>query len=131
MHPLARQALIDFRDQISFINVSDAEEANTGNGHDYYQNSPWASSDVLITSRFETDFTMKRAVSTTSSHSQSQLTMSDDHVHPGATICLTRFRKYADTHEFFAHTAPVRYHERSHASIYYSISYRPVAAGPV
>ncbi len=49
MHPLARQALIDYRDQISFINVSDAEGSSTGNGHGYFLSSPWASSDVLMT----------------------------------------------------------------------------------
>ncbi len=49
IHPLARQALIDFRDQISFINVSDAEGSDTGNGHGYFRSSPWVSSDVLMT----------------------------------------------------------------------------------
>lgn len=49
IHPLARQALIDFRDQISFINVSDAEGSDTGNGHGYLRSSPWVSSDVLMT----------------------------------------------------------------------------------
>jgi len=49
LHPLARQALIDFRDQISFINVRDAEGSDTGNGHGYFRSSPWASSDVLMT----------------------------------------------------------------------------------
>ena len=49
IHPLARQALIEFRDQISFINVSDAEGSDTGNGHGYFRSSPWASSDVLMT----------------------------------------------------------------------------------
>ena len=49
IHPLARQALIDFRDQISFINVSDAEGSDTGNGHGYFLSSPWASSDILMT----------------------------------------------------------------------------------
>jgi esterase/lipase superfamily enzyme len=47
--PLARQAMIDYRDQISFINVSDAEGSDTGNGHGYFRSSPWASSDVLMT----------------------------------------------------------------------------------
>jgi esterase/lipase superfamily enzyme len=47
--PLARQALIDYRDQISFINVSDAEGSDTGNGHGYFRSSPWASSDILMT----------------------------------------------------------------------------------
>ncbi len=46
--PLARQALIDYRDQISFINVKDAEASDTGNGHGYFRSSPWASSDVLM-----------------------------------------------------------------------------------
>ena len=49
IHPLARQALIDFRDQISFINVSDAEGSDTCNGHGYFLSSPWASSDILMT----------------------------------------------------------------------------------
>ena len=53
MHPLARQALIDFRDQISFINVSDAEGSDTGNGHGYFRSSPWASSDVLMTMYYD------------------------------------------------------------------------------
>ena len=48
IHPLARQALINYRDQISFINVTEAEGANTGNGHGYFRSSPWASSDVLM-----------------------------------------------------------------------------------
>ena len=48
MHPLARQALIDYRNQISFINVTAAEGANKGNGHGYFLSSPWASSDVLM-----------------------------------------------------------------------------------
>ncbi len=49
LHPLARQALIDYRDQISFINVRDAEGSDTGKGHGYFRSSPWASSDVLMT----------------------------------------------------------------------------------
>jgi len=49
LHPLARQAMIDHRDKISFINVSDAEGASSGNGHGYFRASPWASSDVLMT----------------------------------------------------------------------------------
>jgi len=49
IHPLARKALIDFRDQISFVNVSDAEGSGKGNGHGYFRSSPWASSDILMT----------------------------------------------------------------------------------
>ncbi len=47
-HKLTQQALIDYRDQVSFINVSDAEGADTGNGHGYFRSSPWASSDILM-----------------------------------------------------------------------------------
>jgi len=49
MTPAARRALIEYRDKLSFVNVSDAEGAGTGNGHGYFRNSPWASSDVLMT----------------------------------------------------------------------------------
>ena len=49
LHALARQAIIDFQDRLSFINVTDAEGADTGNGHGYFRSSPWASSDVLMT----------------------------------------------------------------------------------
>ncbi|VUX55862.1 conserved exported protein of unknown function [uncultured Woeseiaceae bacterium] len=49
LHPLARQAMIDHRDRVSFINVSDAEGASSGNGHGYFRASPWASSDLLMT----------------------------------------------------------------------------------
>jgi esterase/lipase superfamily enzyme len=47
--PQARAALIKYRDQLSFINVSDAEGAGIGNGHGYFRSSPWASSDILMT----------------------------------------------------------------------------------
>lgn len=49
MSATTRQALIKYRNQISFINVSPAEGAGTGNGHGYFRSSPWASSDVLMT----------------------------------------------------------------------------------
>jgi esterase/lipase superfamily enzyme len=49
INPLARKALVDYGDQISFINVSDAEASDQGNGHGYFRTSPWASSDVLMT----------------------------------------------------------------------------------
>ena len=49
MHSAARRALIKYKDRLSFINVSDAEGAGTGNGHGYFRSSPWASSDVLMT----------------------------------------------------------------------------------
>ena len=47
--PQARHALMKYRDRISYINVSSAEGASSGNGHGYFRSSPWASSDVLMT----------------------------------------------------------------------------------
>ena len=47
--PQARQALMKYRDRISYINVSPAEGVSTGNGHGYFRSSPWASSDLLVT----------------------------------------------------------------------------------
>lgn len=49
MTPIARDILIRYRDKISFVNVSDAEGADIGNGHGYFRSSPWASSDLLMT----------------------------------------------------------------------------------
>ena len=43
-----RRLLEERRDHISVIDVSDAEGASTGNGHGYFRNSPWASSDILM-----------------------------------------------------------------------------------
>ena len=34
--------------QLDFIDVSDVEGATKGNGHAYFRNSPWASSDILM-----------------------------------------------------------------------------------
>jgi esterase/lipase superfamily enzyme len=36
-------------DALSIVDVTDAEESDTGNGHAYFRKSPWASSDVLMT----------------------------------------------------------------------------------
>ncbi len=49
LSPAGRRALVDSRDRISLINVSEAEGADSGNGHGYFRSSPWASSDVLMT----------------------------------------------------------------------------------
>ncbi|MDO3720767.1 alpha/beta hydrolase [Marinobacter sp. chi1] len=49
IHPQARQALENLRGQMSFINVTEAEGATDGNGHHYFRQSPWASSDILMT----------------------------------------------------------------------------------
>ena len=46
--PAAKRALAENRGHISMIDVSDAEGADTGNGHGYFRNSPWASSDILM-----------------------------------------------------------------------------------
>ena len=35
------------------IDVSDAEGAGSGNGHGYFRNSPWASSDILMTLMYD------------------------------------------------------------------------------
>lgn len=44
-----KRAMREVADQFSLINVSDAEGADSGNGHGYFRSSPWASSDVLMT----------------------------------------------------------------------------------
>lgn len=44
-----RKAALQFANQISMINVSNVEGADGGNGHGYFRNSPWASSDILMT----------------------------------------------------------------------------------
>lgn len=47
--PAAHRLLTDHQDHISIIDVSDAEGSETGNGHGYFRDSPWASSDILMT----------------------------------------------------------------------------------
>lgn len=37
------------RQELIFIDVTDAESAATGNGHAYFRKSPWISSDILMT----------------------------------------------------------------------------------
>jgi len=44
-----RKAMLEYADQISLINVTNAEGADSGNGHGYFRSSPWASSDILMT----------------------------------------------------------------------------------
>lgn len=44
----ARRVLHEHRDHISVIDVTDAEGADTGNGHEYFRKSPWVSSDILM-----------------------------------------------------------------------------------
>lgn len=53
LNELTRQAMIKYQDRLSFINVTDAEGADTGNGHGYFRSSPWASSDVLMSMYYD------------------------------------------------------------------------------
>ncbi|HFQ91534.1 MAG TPA: alpha/beta hydrolase [Chromatiales bacterium] len=39
-------------DNLTVIDVSDAEQADAGNGHAYFRKSPWASSDILISLKY-------------------------------------------------------------------------------
>jgi len=49
MSPWARKALIEYADQISQINVTRTEDAGSDNGHGSFRNSPWGSSNILMT----------------------------------------------------------------------------------
>jgi esterase/lipase superfamily enzyme len=40
-------------DEITFIDVADAEKSTTGNGHAYFRQSPWVSSDILSTLMYD------------------------------------------------------------------------------
>jgi esterase/lipase superfamily enzyme len=40
---------IQERQELIFIDVTEAESATTGNGHAYFRKSPWTSSDILMT----------------------------------------------------------------------------------
>ncbi|HHQ13998.1 MAG TPA: alpha/beta hydrolase [Chromatiales bacterium] len=37
---------------LRFIDVTEAEDSSTGNGHSYFRNSPWVSGDILMTLRY-------------------------------------------------------------------------------
>ncbi len=39
--------------ELRVINVTEAEGAASGNGHSYFRSSPWASSDILMTLRYD------------------------------------------------------------------------------
>jgi hypothetical protein len=43
-----REALLA-RDELALIDVTDAEDASARNGHSYFRDSPWVSSDILAT----------------------------------------------------------------------------------
>lgn len=46
--PAFRRLLIDNKDRISYINVSNAEDITLDNGHGYFRSSPWVSGDILM-----------------------------------------------------------------------------------
>jgi esterase/lipase superfamily enzyme len=46
--PTIRDFLLN-SSELYFVDVSDAEESAAGNGHSYFRQSPWASSDLLMT----------------------------------------------------------------------------------
>ncbi|MGB5590507.1 MAG: alpha/beta hydrolase [Gammaproteobacteria bacterium] len=52
MAPKIRRLFTDQNDYLSLIDVSDAEGSDTGNGHAYFRDSPWASSDILVSLMF-------------------------------------------------------------------------------
>jgi esterase/lipase superfamily enzyme len=49
--PVTRKILSDHDDLLA-IHVGDAEKSSTGNGHAYFRDSPWVSSDILMTLRY-------------------------------------------------------------------------------
>ena len=49
MDPASAEYLHQNEAGISLINVTEARQATTGNGHGYFRQSPWASSDILTT----------------------------------------------------------------------------------
>ncbi len=40
-------------DDLIVIDVSEAEQSASGNGHAYFRKSPWVSSDILTTLRYD------------------------------------------------------------------------------
>ncbi len=46
------EAWLQNNDKLSFIDVSDAEKSTSGNGHDYFRRSPWASSDLILAIKY-------------------------------------------------------------------------------
>jgi esterase/lipase superfamily enzyme len=49
LSPLLRQYFAREQDHLSIVNVTDASNAASGNGHAYFRSSPWVSSDILMT----------------------------------------------------------------------------------
>ena len=47
--PAVAEYLYQSEADISIINVTEASQATAGNGHGYFRQSPWASSNILTT----------------------------------------------------------------------------------
>ncbi len=54
-NPTLAEYLYQNEADISVINVTEASGATAGNGHQYFRQSPWASSDILITLAYGLD----------------------------------------------------------------------------
>jgi esterase/lipase superfamily enzyme len=52
LEPAVRDYLRGEKD-LNLIDVTEAEEASAGNGHAYFRKSPWVSSDVLMTLKYD------------------------------------------------------------------------------
>jgi esterase/lipase superfamily enzyme len=52
LRPAVARFLRD-HDEVEFIDVTDAEDSDAGNGHAYFRQSPWASSDMLMTLMYD------------------------------------------------------------------------------
>jgi len=51
LSPIATKILRE-HDGLLAIHVGEAEKSSTGNGHTYFRDSPWVSSDILMTLRY-------------------------------------------------------------------------------
>jgi esterase/lipase superfamily enzyme len=47
--PAETEAFLRSAHRLTLINVTDAEDFDSGNGHAYFRHSPWVASDVLLT----------------------------------------------------------------------------------
>jgi esterase/lipase superfamily enzyme len=46
--PTETEAFLNTSQRLTFIDVTDAEDFDSGNGHAYFRDSPWVASDVLL-----------------------------------------------------------------------------------
>jgi esterase/lipase superfamily enzyme len=77
-------------DDVVLIDVTDAKNASSGNGHAYFRKSPWASSDVILTLRH--DLTPKER-GLVNSEEDGIWRFSEDH----SEILKERLKSYAKT----------------------------------